>query len=198
MKTALMTPEKELSHSESQAKVQLESIIEMVRALDRETAAEDWLKSLSLEELLKIALEAEDDGHLLASVDMKDADAIREGLLDAMTSSRNTFEPEGFEWDEDAARRTIQEDPLSVEVRTGWHAPGTTSEQTPEEFMILLCTGGPAVRLMGELDQHGCPDRVWMEHQDWGTPWTEYVIPGEISSEATPAMLTYAQQFLGF
>jgi hypothetical protein len=39
--------------------------------------------------------------------------------------------------------------------------------------MILLCTGGPAVRIVGELDR-GTPCRAWLEYQDWGTPWTQY------------------------
>lgn len=73
--------------------------------------------------------------------------------------------------DEDDARQRIQDDPLSVEVRSDWTAPGDPLE--PSEFMILLCTGGPAVRIVGELDR-GEPVRAWLEYQDWGTPWTQY------------------------
>lgn len=72
---------------------------------------------------------------------------------------------------EDAEER-IQEYPLSVEVRSDWCSPG--EELTPGEFCILLCTGGPAVRIMGELDEHREPCRAWIEYQDWGTPWTQY------------------------
>lgn len=73
--------------------------------------------------------------------------------------------------DEDDARRRIDDDPLSVEVRTDWHAPGEDSE--PTEFCILLCTGGPAVRIVGDLDQ-GQPSRPRLQYQDWGIPWTDY------------------------
>lgn len=73
--------------------------------------------------------------------------------------------------DEEDARQRISEDPLSVEVRSDWASPG--EELTPGEFQILLCTGGPAVRIMGELDR-GEPCRAWLEYQDWGTPWTQY------------------------
>lgn len=73
--------------------------------------------------------------------------------------------------DEEEARQRIQEDPLSVEVRSDWTNPGEPLE--PSEFMILLCTGGPAVRIVGELYQ-GEPCRAWLEYQDWGTPWTRY------------------------
>lgn len=73
----------------------------------------------------------------------------------------------------DEARERIQEDALEVQVRSDWHSPG--EEAAPAtEFMILLCTGGPAVRIMGELDEHGEPDRAWLQVQDWGKPWTDY------------------------
>lgn len=73
--------------------------------------------------------------------------------------------------DEDDAINRIQEDALSVDVRSDWTAPGTTLEAG--EFQILLCTGGPAVRIIGELDR-GEPVRAWLEYQDWGTSWTRY------------------------
>ncbi len=72
---------------------------------------------------------------------------------------------------QDEARERIQEDALSVEVRADWHEVGGDSE--PTDFTILLTTGGPAVRIMGEL-QDGQPHRAWLEVQDWGTSWTEY------------------------
>lgn len=73
--------------------------------------------------------------------------------------------------DEDDARDNIQEDPLDVQVRSDWTNPGETLEA--DEFMILLCTGGPAVRIVGELDR-GEPCRAWLEYRDWGTPWTQW------------------------
>jgi hypothetical protein len=78
----------------------------------------------------------------------------------------------------DEARERIQEDPLSVQVRGGWHDPGAEDDE-PEEFEILLCTGGPACRIRGELDQHREPRRAWLEHQDWGTPWTQFFTLGD-------------------
>lgn len=73
---------------------------------------------------------------------------------------------------EDDARRGIEEDALSVEVRSGW-VVANEGQMTPAEFCILLSTGGPAVRIVGEL-RRGEPSRPRMEVQDWGTPWTEY------------------------
>lgn len=90
---------------------------------------------------------------------------------------------------EEDARQRIEEDALDIQVRSDWHAPGETPE--PSEFYILLCTGGPAVRIMGELDQYNEPCRAWLEYQDWGTPWTEY--HGDAVS--MDDLLTYARCF---
>lgn len=90
---------------------------------------------------------------------------------------------------QDDAREAIQDDPLSVQVRSGWVTPG--EEMEAEEFEILLTTGGPALRIVGELDQYKQPCRAWLEYQDWFTPWTEY--HGDAISNSD--LLTYCQQF---
>jgi hypothetical protein len=89
----------------------------------------------------------------------------------------------------DAAREVILEDPLTVEVRSGWTSPG--DEMDPEEYMILLCTGGPAVRITGSLNQYFEPDTAQIEYQDWFTPWVEMVI----SNEDETALLEYCREF---
>ena len=61
---------------------------------------------------------------------------------------------------EDSARQVINEDALSAEI--------------VKSYEILLCTGGPAARIVGELNEDGEPTTARLEHQDWGTPWTEY------------------------
>jgi hypothetical protein len=91
--------------------------------------------------------------------------------------------------DGDAARERIQEAPLSVQIRSGWTSPGDPMEA--EEFEILLSTGGPALRIRGELDQHKEPCRAWLEYQDWGIPWTEY--HGDGCEHET--LLTFCRQF---
>lgn len=123
---------KETNHALEQAKAQMSSILEMVRALDTND------------------------------------DNVREDAI-----------------------QVIQEDALSVEVRSGWHEPGEKSI-SPSEFQILLCTGGPAVRLIGDLNTHSEPESVRIEYQDWGTFWTEYRVT---TGKERDAMLTYAQQF---
>ena len=64
----------------------------------------------------------------------------------------------------------IMEMPLSVSVRSGWQTPGV-NDQSPEEYELLLGTGGPAVRVYGRLDQHGRPRSAELQGQDWFTPW---------------------------
>lgn len=91
---------------------------------------------------------------------------------------------------QDAAREAINSDPLEIQVRSDWYAPGEESE--PGEYKILLCTGGPAVRIVGDLDQYKQPSSARIEYQDWFTPWTELV---DIESAEQEALLTYAQQF---
>jgi len=87
---------------------------------------------------------------------------------------------------EDKARQDIDEDPLEVSVRSGWCSG--PDDMFAEDFLILLCTGGPACRIRGELD-NGSPYRAWLEYQDWGTPWTQYF------DAEQDTLLAYAQNF---
>ena len=101
--------------------------------------------------------------------------------------------------DDDGAReraiQTIQKDPLSVEVRSEWHTPG--SKVSGGQYRIFLCWGGPAVQIVGELTEHNEPESAHIEYQDWftGLPeifhWTEY----NATDEEEEALLAYAQCF---
>lgn len=72
----------------------------------------------------------------------------------------------------ESAERRIYEDALSVEVRSNWHT--CDSDAYNEEFRILLCTGGPAVQIVGTLSEHNEPESAHLEFQDWGIPWTVF------------------------
>lgn len=85
----------------------------------------------------------------------------------------------------------IQESILSLEIRGGWYAPGEKPEDTPEEFKILLSTGGPALRLVGTLGKYSEPESVTMEHQDWGTPWIEH----RLNAAEEEKVLTFCRRF---
>lgn len=76
-----------------------------------------------------------------------------------------------------------------MEVRSAWRPPNTLLE--PVEYCLLLAWGGPAVRVIGELDEHRQPITAHLEWQDWGTPWTPYAV----LQEEAAMLLTYAQHF---
>ena len=119
------------------------------------------------------------------------ARAQLDSIMEMVKALDGGGEIDGEEIDEETARERIQEDPLSVEVRSDWHEPGSKDDK-PTEYKILLCTGGPAVRIIGELDEHQQPDTAQLEYQDWFTPWVRYA---NTSSEEDEALLTYARQF---
>jgi len=80
---------------------------------------------------------------------------------------------------EDEARQRIHEDALSAEVRSGWHTPGADEDNEDAEYRIVLCTGGPAVQIIGTLGRWNEPDSATLECQDWFTPWTTVHITGD-------------------
>ena len=84
---------------------------------------------------------------------------------------------DGETHDADGWREHIQEIPLSIQVRAGWHNPGEKAED--DEFEIMLSTGGPALRIVGDLGKYNQPESPRLQYQDWGTPWTDYVTDGD-------------------
>ena len=101
-----------------------------------------------------------------------------------------TWDGETFE-DADEILERIQEGPLSVLVSYGWCQPGQFPEDGPEEYEILLGTGGPAVRIFGRLNRYNEPDTAELQGQDWFKPWQAT----ETTSEQDDAILWYARQF---
>src|SRR3990167_10077748 len=62
----------------------------------------------------------------------------------------------------DLAEIRIQESILSLQIRDGWHTQEQEGE--PAEFELLLCTGGPAVRIIGSLGRHNAPENPRLEY----------------------------------
>lgn len=91
--------------------------------------------------------------------------------------------------DQDDVIEVMRDNALSCEVRSGWS--GNSADLEAEEFRIVLCTGGPHVEIMGELNQFKEPDRAWIQYSDWGTGMT--TLPLSVSDGE--ALLTYCQQF---
>ena len=75
---------------------------------------------------------------------------------------------------QDELRESILNNALSVEFRSGWYS-SPEDEKKAEEFRILLAWGGPALRIIGELDDYG-PVNPKLQFQDWGTLWTDLEI----------------------
>jgi hypothetical protein len=90
---------------------------------------------------------------------------------------------------EESAREDIEQSDYGVEVRSDWVSPGEAFEAS--EYTILLAGGGPALRIIGDLD-NGTPCTARLEYQDWFTPWEEYF--GE-EVQDREALLNFASQF---
>ena len=146
-------------HAKQQAAAQYESIAEMVAASEL-----DWDH---LEELRDLR-----ESHEFDMADETDPKPFEVAFPDEAEELAELEEIAGDCADLEEAMQRIYEDPLSVDFRSGWVS--CQDDMQPEEFMILLCTGGPAVRIMGELDHNNDVSRAWLEYQDWGTPWTQY------------------------
>jgi len=114
-------------------------------------------------------------------------------MIDGLHEARKdgTTEHEGEQVDEEGMREYIQEDPLEVSVRGGYHSPGDEEGAKATEYLILLGTGGPASRIVGDLDQYGEPENARLQVQDWFLPWTD--VP--TSSEEDEKLLDYASCF---
>lgn len=146
-------------HATQQAAAQYESICEMIAAANL-----DWDR---LEELRDLRADHECD-----MADETDPKPFNIACPDESEELAELEETAGNCADYEEAMQRIYESPLSVEFRSGWSSD--PQDLQVEEFQILLCTGGPAVRIMGELGFDGEPARAWLEYQDWGTPWTQY------------------------
>jgi hypothetical protein len=113
----------------------------------------------------------------------------------ALSWAGRTFLNKEMDWAADPDREAVadgicdmvQEDPLEVQVREDWHGIGEDAEAA--EYMILITTGGPALRMIGRLQDYE-PESVRLQHQDWGTNWTEY-----FPEQSDDALIWYATQF---
>jgi hypothetical protein len=168
------------NHGLDQAKAQAESIAAMIAAINCDY---DRLEELRDERAERVSAildaetpdEVEEQTKRLAAWDIENAEELEELEIEAGECA-----------DSDEARETVQNHPLSVEVRSGWDIVG--GDMCAAEFRIVLCTGGPHVEIRGELD-NGTPSRAWMMYQDWGTPLTQYFdIEGS-------TLLAYCQEF---
>jgi hypothetical protein len=101
--------EPEKSHSEQQAIAQLESIVEMIANCTREGSAHNYVKELDKDQLLKMFRGGDIEQNVGWNED-DDVETLREAMAQYIVDE--TITPDDFEFDEDSARQTIQEDPL--------------------------------------------------------------------------------------
>ena len=78
---------------------------------------------------------------------------------------------------QDELRESVLNSALSIQFRSGWYSSlyDRVRIGQPAEFKILLSWGGPALRVIGELNDYG-PVNPKLQYQDWGTSWTDYEI----------------------
>lgn len=132
-----------------------DSIVEMVAALEC-----DYERLEELRDQKEVHDVDDSDGISWEACCADDADELEE-----------LEETAGECKDREEAEQRIQEDALSVRV-FGERIDG---QWEADKFELLLATGGPAVRIMGELDKNGEPYRACLEVQDWWKPWTQYL-----------------------
>lgn len=135
-------------------------------------------------------MEDESDARDQASSQLESIDEMLRVLAHAQTESHtnedcddNLYKDTENAHDEDAALQAIQEDALEINTRTEFNGE--------KEYMILLCTGGPACRIIGDIDEHDQPSSARLEYQDWGTPWTDY----PLTQDNEQTLIEYARHY---
>lgn len=175
--------------AESQARAQVASIVSMVAALNCDYGRLQGLR----EEFDALEGDEKHAAELGKSEFPSDITThVGNDLIESYDLGRELadLESQAGECDsEDEARERILKDALSVEVRSGWTSVHALAEVGAEEFRIVLCTGGPRVELVGELDW-GTPSRIRMLYRDWGDSG-EYMP----DTEENEALETYCAQF---
>ena len=166
------------NHAEKQARAQAESIETMVAALECDYVRLDELRDMRAEWVYEYC--AATGAETTAAQKTWGAEFTEDATeLEELESAA------GDCTSEEEARSRIEEDPLSVEIRSGW--ANSRAEFEPEEFRIVLCTGGPHVEILGDLDR-GEPSRPRILYRDWGTS-------GELFDFDREAVLTYCRVF---
>ena len=114
-----------------------------------------------------------------------------EANLSTIAGFINALEEVESDAEREKIRAEIEEFPLEVLIRPNWRNPGHDEGSVDVSYVILLCTGGPAARIRGDLDEWFQPCTAKLEYQDWFTPWT--ILPlGEADERV---LVAFAQNF---
>ena len=107
------------------------------------------------------------------------------GHLESMEEDFKTYtkaeESDDYE-KQDEIRESIHNSALSIQVRANeWQDSKNffsdcerKDRVKPDQFNILISWGGPALRVVGGLNQYQQPEKPSLQYQDWGTPWTAH------------------------
>lgn len=131
------------------------------------------------------------------------AEAQVQAIVEYMAAYRESLNAPGGEittaaWDGEV--ETLDSDSIltrlyenALEVRR-WN-PDDDGEGVPDwDWMILLCTGGPAVRLVVRVDgRWSMPAEVRLQHSDWFEGWTDTAM----SDDEEDAALSYSRILIG-
>lgn len=173
--------------AQSQAIAQMDSVAYLVAALDVDYERLEELRAARVQYID----EKVDDAYVIRDLEefkrLAGLQWVAENPSDA-DELDELEEAAGDNADQDEARERLLEDALSVEVRSGWTSPGADLG-APEEFRIVLCTGGAHVELVGDLDEHGSPVRVRCLYRCWGES-------GELFDFDHGAALRYCSEYL--
>ena len=158
-------------NAKRQAQAQVSSIVDMIRAVEcdfdrlEELRESRYLSGFNVSGFLPVSAFAESVNLESAPFNLQGPDGLRYWVEVSSEDAEELAELEeqaGGYADQEEARDAIYETPLSVEVRSGWHSVGEDAGE-PEEFRIVLCTGGPHVELTGDIG-----GSVRVVFRDWG------------------------------
>jgi hypothetical protein len=90
----------------------------------------------------------------------------------------------GERGDDDGFDEAIANFAQEIEVKDGWRK--CHGKSRPLEYRILLCSGGPAVRIIGFLTD---PVTATLQAQNWGTPWVDV----ECTADQQEALREYVE-----
>ena len=78
---------------------------------------------------------------------------------------------------QDELRESVLNSALSIQFRSGWYSSlyDRVRIGQPAEFKILLSWGGPALRIIGEIEENFSINPK-LQYKDWGTPWIDFEI----------------------
>ena len=122
------------------------------------------------------------------------AKAQLESIKEMLQALNDAYDSDSSDDKINLAYESLLSSALSVEVRSDWTPLGDCFKAA--EYRILLCTGGPAVQIVGDLDAGGEPYAPALEYQDWFIPWASYPLDDKEEEALEDALFLYVRLIL--